>query len=332
MAMPECHRSATSDPSFTHSVPSYLRNLLLSVLCFTVGTGMPASLAATSMDAVPSAAPDPTSTPSPGPTSTPWASPSPSPSPTAPARSSVTSIRLPTTDRGRTARTVVVYRPAVADSAGLPVLYLLHGQYGTPGAIVSSTLQEQLDRLFAAGVAPFVVAAPDGASATRSDDEWGDAADGADRLETFLQQQVIPAVEGDHLRNRAHRAVAGFSMGGYAAAFTAGLRSSTYGQVVSLAGYFHVDDPQHVFADPAVRDLHYPLHHLRWLNGSRVLLLDCTDERDGVVAGEAQRMHDALARIGRPPGLRFTAGQHDGAWLSRQWPAVARFLAEGWGR
>ena len=156
------------------------------------------------------------------------------------------------------------------------------------------------------------MAAPEGASSTRSDDEWGDADDGADRLETFLQQQVLAAVEGSHRRDRAHRAVAGFSMGGYGAAFTAGRQSSSYGQVVSLAGYFHVDDPQHVFADPAYRDLHYPLHHLRWLSATRVLLLDCSRETDPVVAGEARRMHDALARIGRAPGLRYTDGDHDG--------------------
>jgi enterochelin esterase-like enzyme len=317
----------------TDEVRPHLRNLILAALCFSLGTS---SLAAAWADAGPTASPTPTATATPDPTTPPSPMPTPAPTPTptpTPAlRSSVATLRLPSTDRGRTTRTVVVYRPAVVDSAALPVLYLLHGQYGTPGAIVNSALQQRLDQLFAAGVSPFVVAAPEGSSVTRSDDEWGDATDGADHLETFLQQSVIPAVEGDHPRARSRRAVAGFSMGGYAAAFTAGLHHSVYGQVVSLAGYFHVDDPQHVFADPAVRDLHYPLHHLRWLGSSRVLLLDCTDEREPVVAGDAQRMHDALARIGRPPGLHFTAGQHDGAWLSRQWPAVSRFLAEGWGR
>ena len=255
-----------------------------------------------------------------------------SPAPSAPPRSTVTTIRLPSSDRGRTSRAVAVYRPAVRDSVTLPVLYLLHGQYGTPGGLVNSQLQSALDRLFAGGVRPFVVAAPDGASTVRSDDEWGDANDGADRLETFLQQQVIAAVEGDNRRDRAHRAVAGFSMGGYAAAFTAGRQHASYGQVVSLAGYFHVDDPERVFSDPAYRDLHYPLHHLGWLTSTRVLLLECTGETDPVIVGEARRMHDALARIGRPPGRRVTDGAHDGAWVMRQWPAVAQFLAQGWGR
>ncbi|GAC1609070.1 MAG: alpha/beta hydrolase-fold protein [Mycobacteriales bacterium] len=223
-----------------------------------------------------------------------------------------------------------MYRPAVPDTAQLPVLYLLHGQNGTPDGLLNGDLMTLLDRLFAHGFTPFVVAAPDGTSMSRSDDEWADATDGRDRLETFLQQQVIPAVEGRHQRDRTHRAVVGFSMGGYGAAVAAGRQNDTYGQLVSLAGYFHVDDPQHVLTDGAYRDLHYPLHHVGWLSSTRVLLLDCTREEDPVIAGQAQRMHDALRRIGRAPGLRISSGDHDGAWVMRQWPTIARFLAEGW--
>jgi enterochelin esterase-like enzyme len=263
---------------------------------------------------------------------TPSTAPGEGPSPTPQPHSSLTTLRLPSRDRGRSSRDVVVYRPAVPDTRTLPVLYLLHGTNGTPSALLNSGLQQTLDRLFASGISPFVVAAAEGGSTVRSDDEWGDATDGADRLEAFLQHDVVPAVEGSLPRDRAHRAVAGFSMGGYAAAFTAGIHHDLYGQTVSLAGYFHVDDPEHVFTNAKVRDLHYPLHHLRWLTKSRVLLLDCTQEDDPVIAGEARRMHDALARIGHAPGLHFTRGQHDGAWISRQWPLVARFLAEGWGR
>lgn len=281
-----------------------------------------------------------TATASPSPTDTPTATASPSdtatatvsPSPTSPTRSLVQVITLPSHDRGRTSRVVYVYRPAVPDSATLPVLYLLHGQFGTPADPFRAGMQRTLDALFASGLPPFVVAAPDGASANRIDDEWGDAADGADRLETFLQVDVLRAVEGSHPRDRAHRAVAGFSMGGYAAAFTAGLHVSTYGQMISLAGYFHPDDPQGVFPSSAQMWAHYPLGRAFALGHTRVLLMDCSREGDRVIRGEIGRMRAALARAGHPPGTVVTPGDHNWTWVQAQWPLMVRFLGQGWGQ
>lgn len=260
---------------------------------------------------------------------TPTATISPTP---APLRSRVEILTLPSSDRGRTSRTVRVYRPAVVDSRLLPVLYLLHGQFGTPTDPFNAGMQGALDGLFRGGVPPFVVAVPDGASATRSDDEWGDAADRADLLETFLAKQVVPAVEGHYPRDRAHRAVAGFSMGGYAAAYTAGLQVASYGQVVSLAGYFHPDDPQGVFPSSSQLWAHYPLGRAAALNRTRVLLLDCSREYDPVIRGEIGRMQAALVRAGHPAGVRVSAGDHSWTWVQGQWPLVARFLGQGWGQ
>jgi enterochelin esterase-like enzyme len=262
---------------------------------------------------------------------TPTASIGPSPS-AAPAHSSVQTLTLPSKDRGRTSRVVKVYRPAVADSADLPVLYLLHGQYGGPDDPFRAGMVATLDRLFRGGLRPFVVAVPDGASVTRSDDEWGDAADRADLLESFLNRDVIPAVEGMHPRDRAHRAVAGFSMGGYAAAYTAELHTSTFGQVVSLAGYFHPDDPDGVFPSSAQQWAHYPIARAWTLDRTRVLLLDCSRETDPVIRGELDRMRRALARGGHPPGALVTSGGHSWSWVQSTWPTVARFLGEGWAR
>jgi hypothetical protein len=60
-----------------------------------------------------------------------------------------------------------------------------------------------------------VLAVPDGNGSHHRDTEWADAGDGSDRVEDRLLREVIPAVEGSHRRDAAHRAIGGFSMGGY---------------------------------------------------------------------------------------------------------------------
>ncbi|MCU1589572.1 MAG: putative esterase [Frankiales bacterium] len=306
-----------------------LASLAASALLTTLVAVLPTTAARSVAFA--SETPTPTASPVSSPSDTPTATMTPTPSPAAsPVRSHVEVITLPSTDRGRTSRVVRVYRPAVADSPELPVLYLLHGQYGTPADPFNAGMQGSLDALFSSGVAPFVVAVPDGDSKTRSDDEWGDAADRADLLETFLSRDVLPAVEGANRRDRAHRAVAGFSMGGYAAVFSAQLHAASYGQVVALAGYFHPDDPQGVFPSSAERWAHYPIGRAWALDHTRVLLLDCTRETDPVIRGDIYRMRDALTRAGHPPGTVVTPGSHGWTWVQSLWPRVARFLAEGW--
>ena len=104
-----------------------------------------------------------------------------------------------------------------------------------------------IDRLVAEGYPPFVLAAPDGNGLSHRDTEWANAVDGTDQFETFVTGNVIRAVEGSHLRDRTRRAIAGFSMGGYGAVNLALRHPDLYGEVVPIAGYFHVDDPSGVF-------------------------------------------------------------------------------------
>src|SRR5207253_1828855 len=118
-----------------------------------------------------------------------------------------------------------------------------HGYPGDARNGESVGLPAVLDEAIAATGRGFVVALPDGGSAIHPDTEWADSADGKVRLDRFVTTTVIRAVEGNHRRDRRHRAIAGFSMGGYGA-MNLGLRHpGLYGQVVSIAGYFHPDDP-----------------------------------------------------------------------------------------
>lgn len=224
--------------------------------------------------------------------------------------------------------------PGVTDSPLLPVLYLLHGQNQSPRTPFANGITTVLSNAFAAGTPPFELAVPDGISAVRSDDEWANAWDGADSLESFVGQATVAAVEGDKPRPRSLRAIAGFSMGGYGAAVLAARQSSVFGQFVGLAGYYHVDDPQDALGPNATyRYVHSPESRADQYGQTRVLLLDCSaDTASPVFAGELSRMHAALSRAGHPPGALLTSGTHTWGWVDGQLPLVATFLAQGWSR
>jgi len=226
---------------------------------------------------------------------------------------------------------VWVYRPDVPDSSSLPVVYFLHGVPGGAADVFNAGLAQALDREIAAGAKPFVVASPDGNGSSHDDTEWANAADGTDQIESFVVDVVIPAVEGDHPRDQAHRAITGFSMGGYGAVNIALRNRDLFGQVASIAGYFHIDDPAGVFGrNGAVESANRPLDHVDRAVGLRILLVDGDHDNEPVVAGESQRFAAALAGVGVTAELDIVPGGHDWQLVSSQFPTLVRFLNAGW--
>lgn len=224
-----------------------------------------------------------------------------------------------------------VYRPVAPESAELPVTYVLHGLPGGFGDAADAGLAAVLDAAACAGSAPMVVVAPDGNDAGHHDTEWGDSAAGATtdgaRLETFVTQTLVGLVEGAHRRAASRRAIAGFSMGGYGATALALRHRDLYGQLAALSGYFHIDDPDHVFgADSAAHD---PLRLASQARGLRVLLATASDDDDPVTRGETGRYAQVLRRVGAQPATLVVPGRHDVAFFSRVLPAVVDFLGEG---
>jgi S-formylglutathione hydrolase FrmB len=232
-------------------------------------------------------------------------------------------------------REVWVHRPRGADRAGIPVLYLLHGYPSGAEALRASGLAELLDSQMCRTGRPFVLAAPDGQVSDGSDTEWGDAADGSFALETFLLDRVIPLVEGSARRPASLRAIGGFSMGGYAAAALALRHPTLFGQVASFGGYFRVDDPDGVFADPTEHDpgklIDRPETH-----GVRFFLVEGQDENtpliEGSIGGETERFAALLRQHGMTVSTAHPPGGHDtSAWYA-ELPAAVDFLAAGWRR
>ena len=128
------------------------------------------------------------------------------------------------------------------------------------------------------------------------------------------------------------RAIAGFSMGGYGAANLALRHPDLFGQFVSMAGYFHVDDPDGMFgSDSRLQTANTPDDLVQKAAGKRVLLLEDQDETDPLIQGEAaefaQRLHDCACGVDL--SWHIEPGGHDYDFVSASFPKMITFLDQG---
>jgi S-formylglutathione hydrolase FrmB len=177
-----------------------------------------------------------------------------------------------------------------------------------------------------------MVAAPTGGGTAHNDTEWADAADGKDMVETYLVKNVIPAVEGKTPRPASMRAVVGFSMGGYAAANLTLRHPDLFSQFASLAGYFHVDDPDGMFgSDSKLEAANTPDDLVQKAAGKRVMLLEDQDETDSLIQGQAsefaQRLHDCDCNVDL--AWHIEPGGHSYDFVTGSFPKVITFLDQG---
>lgn len=225
-------------------------------------------------------------------------------------------------------RKVWVYRPGVAGSAALPVVYFLHGLPGTYEDLPNLGVVAELNRLIGTGqLPPFVLATPDGNSTNASDPEWADSRDGRVRVETFVIGPLIAAVEGTQHRDRMHRMIAGFSMGGYGAMNIALQHPELYSAVASIAGYFDTDDESGIFEDdPSLLAVNSPDHHAGTALRLRVMLADGRDDSEPVVQGQTQRFAALLRAAGATPYVDIQPGSHTLSYLQAELPRALSFL------
>lgn len=132
-----------------------------------------------------------------------------------------------------------------------PVLYLLHGccnlkedgqtrslsfrDWTTAGAGNAEAITRRL---------PAIVVMPDGLRAGWYSDSYGLAGEGGPQIETYLIRQLIPWVDANlpTIADRAHRAVAGLSMGGFGAMSLASRHPDLFSAAASFSGAV---DPMH---------------------------------------------------------------------------------------
>jgi enterochelin esterase-like enzyme len=132
-----------------------------------------------------------------------------------------------------------------------PVLYLLHGEPGRPGAFLDTVRMGVVeDELVAAHKAkPMILVMPFGSTGSFTDKEWANGVRPHEAWETFLAQDVVNAIDRRYRTvPGAHgRVLAGLSEGGYGA-FNIGLHHPhEFALLESWSGYERADPVAAVF-------------------------------------------------------------------------------------
>ncbi len=143
----------------------------------------------------------------------------------------------------------------------------------------------------------------------------------------------IPAVEGAHRRPASLRVIAGFSMGGYGAMNIAMQNRRLFGSVVSISGYFVVDDLSDMFGHiPSVMARNDPSAHPWRARGMNVILEEDARDPLRLVRGQAAHMARLLRRAGVPAILRIMPGSHTWTYALRAFQDALTYLGEDWQR
>jgi len=248
-------------------------------------------------------------------------------------KSSLIQLKVKSPEKDFPIRAVWVLTPAVdpADIDSLPVVYMLHGWPGSPQGLIAG-VQGALTAAFANGATPFISVFPDGNALTHSDSEWADSYDGRAMIESWLTKNVISAVEGNNIRTRANRALLGFSMGGYGAAIIGLHHPELYGQVVTLAGYFVVDDLTGAFGPGAETDKKHlsqtPSTYLKVAKQVRWYLGESKFDYTTLIRGQAAAWGGKLKSVKASYTLSTNlAGGHSYVFVQAEIPLVVKWLS-----
>jgi enterochelin esterase-like enzyme len=134
-----------------------------------------------------------------------------------------------------------------------PVLYLLHGFPGKPGAFIL-TVKAGVDEdvLLAKGqMQPLILVMPFGSTGQFTDKEWANGLSADSQWETFVTRDVVRAVDARYrtIPTGTARAIGGLSEGGYGAINIALHHPAEFGVVESWSGYELADPIKSIFGD-----------------------------------------------------------------------------------
>ena len=136
-----------------------------------------------------------------------------------------------------------------------PVLYLLHGFPGKPGAfLLTVRMGVEEDTLVAEQqMQPVILVMPFGSTGQFTDKEWVDGIGANQKWATFVSRDVVQAVDARYrtVATGAARAIGGLSEGGYGAINIALRHPGEFGTVESWSGYELADPVKSIFGGDA---------------------------------------------------------------------------------
>jgi enterochelin esterase-like enzyme len=132
-----------------------------------------------------------------------------------------------------------------------PVLYLLHGEPGRPGAFLATVrlgvVEDELTTLRRAR--PMILVMPFGSTGSFTDKEWANGVGKNQGWATFVARDLVAAVDKRFrtIRSPRWRALAGLSEGGYGALNIGLQHPHEFGVLESWSGYAKADPIKAIF-------------------------------------------------------------------------------------
>ena len=152
-----------------------------------------------------------------------------------------TTSRAPRSAAGAN-RSTSTSRPGTrASGRRYPVLYLLHGEPGRPGAFLETVrmgvVEDELVALHRAR--PMILVMPFGSTGSFTDKEWANGVRPGEGWETFVARDVVRAIDARYrtIPERRARGIGGLSEGGYGAINIAIHHPGEFAVVESWSGY-----------------------------------------------------------------------------------------------
>jgi enterochelin esterase-like enzyme len=169
-------------------------------------------------------------------------------------RGTTVRLHLASSALGGRSQPVDVYLPpgyASHPHRRYPVLYLLHGVPGRPGAFLQTVRMGVVeDELVALGRArPLILVMPFGSTGSFTDEEWANGVRRGQGWETFVARDLVHAIDTRYrtIRRASGRALAGLSEGGYGAINIALHHPREFRVVESWSGYERAADVAAIF-------------------------------------------------------------------------------------
>jgi len=230
-----------------------------------------------------------------------------------------------------------------------PVLYFLHGLGDNEQFFVHSGAWNITEDMWEKGeLKEFLIATPDAGASF-----YVNSQDGKSRYEDFLLQEFFPVIERRYrgAPGRAHRAIAGISMGGYGALHLACRHpqlfvaaSAQSAALIEKLPVFLGPEPNsprarvlgRVFGSPPDAefwDRNSPLVLARTANLSGLkLYFDCGDQDDYGFETGATALDKVLSKRHIAHEFHIYSGRHDAAYFAEHLAASLTFASQAFGR